>query len=157
MRTSTPIHSRATADPPFSPPSSDKEVRSNKRKRRDAFIDEIAASATLEARERAVSEREAAVMERETTLQRTEKSVSRREAAVKKEQNTGRAEQVLLKGKIGNLQTELRSLKVERDYLVKLCKDKDTEIARMSSSLGETGVNLQWILGHLDDQYQCSL
>ncbi|KAI0749062.1 hypothetical protein C8Q74DRAFT_1310917 [Fomes fomentarius] len=99
-------------------------------------------------------------MEREMTLQRTEKAVSRREAAVKKDKNTsntGRAEQVLLKGKIRNLQTELHSLKVERGDLVKLCEDKDTEIARMSSSLDETGVNLQWILGHLDDQYQCSL
>ncbi len=139
---------------------SHKGVRSNKRKRQDASIDEVAEYETLEARERAVSEREAAVMERETTLQRTEKAVSRREAAVKKNKNTsntGRAEKVLLKGKIRNLQTELHSLKVERDDFVKSCKDKDTEIARMSSSLDETGVNLQWILGHLDDQYQCSL
>ena len=123
-------------------------------------------------REVAVSKREVAMNERELAVQtledlkNTNKQLEQKIRKLKREvKNTEkRSEQARREGE-GQLKQVKREWKakvdvlaVERDMLVEMCKAAKNESKGVAASrLLGVGVNLQWILLHLEEHYQCSL
>ena len=127
-----------------------------KRQRRATSTD-LAQLESLGARELAVSKREAAVKMHQRALQRAQKALSKRETALKKHETRLQQAQKTNKNQLGKLRAQLTALAAERDGYVKLWKDKEMELAGISSSRAGKGLDLQWILEQLEEQYQCSL
>ena len=86
-----------------------------------------------------VEQLERELNKREAELNRREISLSQRECALE------------------SLKEQVRALIVEKDGYEQMWKEGEVKIARMSANAAAPGLDLQWLLAHLDDEYQCSL
>ncbi|KAI0741339.1 hypothetical protein C8Q80DRAFT_1273797 [Daedaleopsis nitida] len=129
--------------------------------------------AAIEGREAALDQREAAIEKRETAVDKRESVAKKRADGIKKREiAVKQSEQALQKqrdavakdkevtrattseSKVRDLEARTLSLTKERDDYMLLWEKREYEREKTISS---TAVNLQWILAHLEDSYQCSL
>lgn len=132
----------------------------NKREEEPSDRDVAIHEAALETREAAVERRETDIKEREIALKKRTGDMKKLETAAKalQKKRDAKGKEVIRastsESKVRDLEARISSLTKERDEYMLLWEEREYEREKTISS---TAVNLQWILAHLEDSYQCSL
>lgn len=99
-------------------------------------------------------------MTREEELNEREDLLRAREEALEDYERSLRAKEDALDYQLRDAEARIDAEVAERQSYAQLWQSTESELAQIassSSSESSPGLNLQWILAHLEDQYQCTL